>query len=158
MIHFERTLEIDATPDDVWAVLGNFMQVDEFAPEIVSVDVLTEGEDGIGSRRRNHFKNGTSLVEEITEWEPAKRRFRLQMLDMDSMPLHEGYSAMSVEPTDNGRSMVMWDMDYRVKFGPLGWLMGQTMMKMMMGKIIDGNLKGLADKVTSNRTATAQAI
>ena len=29
--------------------------------------------------------------------------------------------------------------------------MGQTMMKMMMGKIIDGNLKGLADKVRLNR-------
>ena len=147
MIHFERTLKIDATPDAVWAVLGDFMHIDEFAPEIVSVDALTDGEDGIGSRRRNHFKNGTSLVEEITEWEPAKRRFRLQMLDMDSMPLHEGYSAMSVEPTNNGRSMVIWDMDYRVKFGPIGWVLGQTMMKMMMGKSIDDNLKRLADKV-----------
>ena len=157
MIHFERTLKIDATPDDVWAVLGNFMHIDEFAPEIVSVDALTDGEDGIGSRRRNHFKNGTSMVEEITEWEPAKRRYRLQMSEMASMPLHEAYSAMSVEPTDNGRSMVIWDMDYRVKFGPFGWLLGQTMMKMMMGKILDGNLKGLADKVKSNRTSTAQA-
>ncbi len=153
MIHFERTIEIDATPDDVWAVLGNFMQVDEFAPEIVSVDALTEGEDGVGSKRRNHFKNGISLVEEITAWEPAKQRFRLQILEMESMPLHERYSTMSVEPMDNGRSRVKWDMDFRVKFGPLGWLLGQTMMKMMMGKIIDGNLKGLADKVRTKQTA-----
>ena len=49
MIHFERTLEIDATPDAVWAVLGNFMHIDEFAPEIVSVDALTDGEDGVGT-------------------------------------------------------------------------------------------------------------
>ena len=40
-----------------------------------------------------------------------------------------------------------WTFDYRVKYGPLGWLMGQTLVKMMMGKIIDANLKGLADKV-----------
>jgi carbon monoxide dehydrogenase subunit G len=156
MIHYERTLEIDAKPDAVWAVLGNFMHVDEFAPEIVSVDALTDGKDGIGSIRRNHFRNGTSLVEEVTEWEP-KRRYRVRLSEMSSMPLHESYSAMSVEPTDNGRSMVVWDTDYRVKFGPFGWLLGQTMMKMMMGKILDGNLKGLADKVESNRTATAQA-
>jgi carbon monoxide dehydrogenase subunit G len=147
MIHYERTLEIDAMPDAVWAVLGNFMHIDEFAPEIVSVDALTDGKDGIGSKRRNNFKNGTSLVEEVTEWEP-KRRYRVQLSEMSSMPLHESYSAMSVEPTDNGRSMVTWDMDYRVKFGPLGWLLGQTVMKMMMGKILDGNLKGLADKVS----------
>ncbi len=107
--------------------------------------------------RRNHFKNGSSMVEEITEWKPAKRRYRFQLSEMEPIPLHEAYSAMSVEPTDNGRSMAIWDFDYRVKFGPLGQLLGQTMMKMMMGKIIDGNLKGLADKVGSNQTATAQA-
>jgi len=73
------------------------------------------------------------------------------------MPLHEAYSAISIEPMDNGRSMVTWDFDYRVKFGPFGWLLGQTMMKMMMGKVIDANLKGLADKVRSNGTTTTQA-
>lgn len=149
MIHYERSLEIDANPDDVWAVLANFMNIDEFAPEIVSVDALTDGEDGIGSKRRNNFKNGTSLVEEITEWEP-KRRYRVQMSEMASMPLHEAYSAMSVDSTNKGQSLVTWDMDYHVKFGFLGWLLGQTMMKMMMGKIIDANLKGLADKLRSN--------
>ena len=57
-IHFERTLKIDATPDAVWAVFSSFMHIDEFAPEIESVDALTDGEDGIGSRRRNHFHHG----------------------------------------------------------------------------------------------------
>ncbi len=147
MIHFERTLEIDAMPDAVWAVAGNFMHCDEFAPEIATTEALTDGEDGVGSSRRNHFKNGSSMVEEITEWEPAKRRYRFQMSEMEPMPLHEAYSAMSVEPTDNGRSMVIWDMDYRMKFGPFGWLLGQTMLKMMMIRLFDGNLKGLADKV-----------
>ncbi len=46
-------------------------------------------------------------------------------------------------------------MDYRVKFGPFGWLLGQTMMKLMMGKILDGNLKGLANRVRSNRPAAS---
>jgi len=149
MIHYERTLEMDAKPKAVWAVLGDFMHIDKFAPEIKSVDALTDGEDGLGSKRRNNFKNGTSLVEEVTEWE-TNRRYRVRMSEMSSMPLHEAYSAMSIELMDNGRSMVTWDMDYRVKFGPFGWLLGQTMMKMMMGKILDGNLKGLAKKVKSN--------
>jgi carbon monoxide dehydrogenase subunit G len=157
MIHFERTLEINATPEAVWAVVGNFMHIDEYAPEIVSVDALTNGKDAIGSKRRTSFKNGTSLVEEVTEWDANRRYHRFQLSEMESMPLHEAYSAISIEPMDKGRSMVTWDFDYRVKFGFFGWLLGQTMMKMMMSKIIDGNLKGLADKVGSNRTATAQA-
>ena len=46
MIHYEQTLKINAAPDAVWDVLGNFMHIDEFAPEIVSVDALTENKDG----------------------------------------------------------------------------------------------------------------
>jgi len=157
MIHFERTIEIDASPDDVWAVLNRFMHIDEFAPLIKSVDALTDGEDGVGSKRRNHFEDGTSLVEEVVAWEANRWYHRVRLSEMSAMPLHEAYADVAVERTDNGRSMVKWAMDYRVKFGFLGWLLGQTMMKMMMGKVLDGNLKGLADKVKSNQAATSQA-
>ncbi len=151
MIHFQRTHTIDATPEEVWAVLGRYMHVDEFAPLITSVDALTEGEDGLGSKRRNHFQNGTSVVEEVTEWKPGLG-FTVELSDMAAMPLHEASSQVSIAPSA-GRSSVTWTFDYRVKYGLLGWIMGQTMMKMMMGKIIDGNLKGLADKVRLNRQA-----
>ncbi len=109
------------------------------------------GEDGPGSKRRNHFENGTSVVEEVTIWQPGKG-YTVKLSDMAAMPLHEASSKVFITPID-GRSNVTWTFDYRVKYGPLGWLMGQTMMKMMMAKIIDGNLKGLADRVRSNQTA-----
>ena len=155
MIHCERTLDIDAAPDDLWAVIGRFMHIDEFAPLVKSVDALTEGEDGIGSKRRCNFDYGTSVVEEVTKWEP-NRRYRVRLSEMTAMPLHEAHVELSVEPLDNGRARVKWGMDYHLNFGPLGWLFGQTMMKLMMGKILDGKLKGLADKVRSNRSATSQ--
>lgn len=151
MIHFKRDRAINATPEAVWSVLGNYMQIDEFAPQITSVDALTSGEIGIGSQRRNHFENGTSLVEEVIEWEPM-RGYTVKLSDMDAMPLVEASSSVSITPTGEG-SLVSWSFDYKVKYGPFGWLLGQTMMKMMMGKIIDANLKGLADKVeASNQT------
>lgn len=158
MIHHERTLDIAATPDAVWAVLGRFMHIHEFSSRIKSVDALTDDNGGVGSTRRCHFTDGTSVVEEVTEWE-ANRRYRVRMSEIKAMPLHEAFAELSVEPLDGGRSRLKMAMDYRVKFGPIGWLMGQTMMKMMMGKIFDGVLKGLADKVRSNGTVspTAQA-
>lgn len=155
MIHHERTLDIDATPDAVWAVIGRFMHIDEFAPMVKSVDALTDGEDGKGSKRRCNFDNGNSMVEEVIEWEP-NRSYRVRSSEMEPMPLHEALAELSVVPLNNGRSKVTWSMDYRVKYGPFGWLLGQTMMKRMMGKVLDGNLKGLADKVRSNQTATQQ--
>ena len=155
MIHFERTLDIDASADALWAVIGRFMHIDEFAPLIKSVDALTDGEDGVGSKRRCNFDDGTSLVEEVTIWEP-NRSYRVRLSEMTTMPLNEMYAELSIEPIDNERTRVTWGMDYRVKFGPFGWLLGQTMMKLMMGKIIDGNLKGLANKVRANQSATSQ--
>ncbi len=151
MIHYQRSHTIDATPEAVWAVLGRYMHIDEFAPLIKSVDALSDGEDGMGSKRRNHFDNGTSIVEEVTSWQPGKG-FTVELSDMAAMPLHEASSKVLITPAGD-RSTVTWTFDYRVKYGPLGWLMGQTMMKIMMGKIIDGNLKGLADRVHSNQAA-----
>lgn len=78
--------------------------------------------------------------------------YTLKATDMPSMPLHKATSELYITPAGD-RSKVTWTFDYRVKYGPLGWLMGKTMMKMTMGKIIDGNLKGLADKVRSSQIA-----
>lgn len=148
MIHHERSLTIDATPDAVWAVLSRYTHINEFAPQITSVDALTEGEAGVGSKRRNHFANGTSLVEEVTAWKPGSG-YTVKLSNMAAMPLHEASSEIRITPT-GGKSKVTWTFDYRVKYGPIGWLMGQTMMKMMMGKIIDANLHGLAEKVRTS--------
>ncbi len=148
MIHFKRTRTIDASPQAVWAVLGRFMHIDEFAPLITSVEALTGGETGLGSKRRNHFENGTSVVEEVTDWQ-HELGYTVQLSEMDAMPLHKASSQILISPA-GAQSSVSWSFDYQVKFGPLGWLMGQTLMKMMMGNIIDKNLKGLEEKVRSN--------
>lgn len=156
MIHHQRTLTINATPDKVWKILGNFMQIDEFAPLVKSVDALTEGADGIGSKRRCHFDDGNSVVEEVTVWKPNSR-YRVQLSEMDPMPLKEAWAELSIKPVGGSQTQVIWSMAYKVKYGPFGWLLGQTMMKMMMGKVLDGNLKGLAEKVLSNSRSQAQS-
>jgi len=154
MIHYERNIDIEATLEALWAVIGRFMHIDEFAPLIKSVDALTSGEDGVGSKRRCNFDDGTSIVEEVTKWEVC-RKYRVRLSEMTTMPLHEMYAEISLELLEDERVRVTWGMDYSVKYGPFGWLLGQTMMKLMMGKILDGNLKGLANKVQSNRNATS---
>lgn len=148
MLHLQRSHTIDAKPDAVWQILGRFMHIDEFSPYIEKVDALTEGKDGVGSIRRNHFSDGTSLVEEVTEWQEG-HKYRVRLSEMGSNPIAEAHAEISVEPQSNGRSKVNWSFEFRVKYGPFGWLLGQTMMKLMMGKIIAANLKGLADKVQS---------
>ena len=117
MIRLERTLVIDATPEAVWAVLSNFMHVDEYAPLVKSVDALTDGEDGVGSKRRCHFENGTSVVEEVIEWED-NQSYRVQLSDMAALPFEEMIADLAVVPSEGGRTKVIWGANYRMKYGP----------------------------------------
>jgi len=145
MIHYQKNINIDATPEAVWAILRRFMHIHEFAPFVKSVNPLTEGEIGLGSKRRCNFNDGTSVVEEIVEWQDGQR-YRVELSEMTSMPLHEMFAEICLVPQGD-TVKVIWSMDYRVKFGPLGWLLGNTIMKLMMGKILKANLNGLAEKV-----------
>ena len=154
MIRAQTDLVINATPEAIWAELSRYMHIDEICEGIERVDALTTGEDGLGSKRRNHFAgdNG-SMVEEVIEWNPNKG-YKLRLSEMTKFPAKEATAFITLNPV-GGKTRVTWGMDFRMKMGPLGWLMGQTMLKMMMRKVIAGNLKGLADKVQSNETITS---
>jgi len=103
------------------------MHIDDFAPLVKSVDALTDGEDRVGSKRRCHFEDGNFLVEEVTEWE-ANHRYRVRLSETAPMPLGEAYAELSIKPQGSGQTQVTWSMDYRVKYGPFGWILGHTMM------------------------------
>ncbi len=151
MLHQERHLDINARPNEIWAILRRFMHIDEFAPQVISVDALTAGSDGVGSQRRCHFANGTSLVEEVTDWQ-VDRGYTVRLSQM-AMPLREAQAAIAITPLSDTRSRVIWSMDFRMKYGPLGWLMGQTLLKMMMGCVLAENLSALAAKVQTHPDA-----
>ena len=155
MIQLERSLDLNRSPDMVWAELSRFMHINDIAPEVTSVDALSENETGVGAKRRCHFANGSSMVEEVTEWNEGQS-YRVRATDMGAMPLYDMQAGIAVTAAGEG-SRVAWSVDYRVKYGPLGWLMGQTLMKGMMGKFLDGNLRGLAAKVQSAATAGSPA-
>jgi len=151
-MQFSRDHIIDADSAEVWAVLGRFMHINEFAPEIASVEALTTGADKVGSRRRCVFKNGGDIVEEVTDWQEG-RGYRVRLSETDPMPLKEGFADIRLEPASAGKTRVTWGMDFNLKYGPIGWLMGQLMMKPMMGKILNANLKGLEQRVAAAKAA-----
>lgn len=150
MLRVERVLEMDATPAQVWAVMGQFMHIDAFAPQVVRAEALTVGEDQVGSKRRCHFENGQSVVETVTEWD-AGRGYQVALSEMESMPMSQANATLRIEQVGN-RARVVWRFAGKMKYGPLGWLMGRVMLRPMMGKVLAGNLEGLAARVASQPT------
>ncbi|MDG1430319.1 MAG: SRPBCC family protein [Paracoccaceae bacterium] len=156
MIHIERNLIIDATPEAVWEPLSRYMEIDKFCTGISKVDALTTGEDGVGSKRRNNFPNGSSLIEEVTEW-TVNRGYIVRMSEMVGLPMKDTTAFIRLESVGS-KTRVVWGMDFGMKNGPLGWLMGQTMLRFFMGKTINSNLEGLAALVKNNSASNVSSI
>lgn len=155
MITKARTIEVDATPPQVWAVLGRFMHIEEFHPRVTTVDALSETKTGVGAIRRCHFKDGSSAVEKVIGWKEGAS-YEVALSEF-TLPLKQLFATFSVEPVTPDRSRLVMQLRYQVKFGPIGWLMGQTMMASMMGKMMLMVLGGLKNRVTAQQHPSAAA-
>ncbi|GAA6209468.1 hypothetical protein NBRC116601_27610 [Cognatishimia sp. WU-CL00825] len=157
MLNCSRSIELDATPEEVWAVIGRYMQAEQYCPLVVSVEALTTGEDGVGSKRRNFFENGTSITEKVIEWTPNRGQL-IECSEFGSIPFRRLIAQIDIVPSHGKRTTLKWALDFQVKFGPLGWLLGQLVMKRAFGKIVMGNLDAIAERIAENRTRTDDPV
>lgn len=85
------------------------------------------------------------MVEKVIDWSEG-RAYRAELSEF-SLPLNRAIATLSVEPLEGGRSRAKMSMDFEVKYGPVGWLMGKTMMSRMMGGLFLVVLRGLEERV-----------
>jgi hypothetical protein len=153
VITTERTLDINTSAERVWSVLGKFMHIDEFHPRVSKVDVLSEAAAGVGASRRCHFKDGSSVVERVIDWQDGGS-YSVELSEF-SLPLKRAVATLGVESLGPERSRLKMGMEFQVKYGPVGWLMGQMMMKRMMGRLFLVVLHGLENRVANGAVASA---
>lgn len=138
----EAKLNAKAPVDRVWQVISNYGNVHLYHPKVKSAPILSENDKGVGAKRRCEFYDKSSVVEEVTNWYEG-RSISVVLSEMTSMPLKKADATIQVEPVDSKTSLVSIDMNFVVKWGPLGWIMGKLMIKPMMKKMFTNVLKGL---------------
>ena len=82
------------------------------------------------------------MVEEIIEYQDEKS-FRVEITEF-SMPFKSLFAGTKVEAIDENTCDITIDMDFVVKGGPLGWLMGIIMIKPKMKGLTIKMLNGMA--------------
>jgi Polyketide cyclase / dehydrase and lipid transport len=101
-----ETVEINAAPEKVWKVIGNFQDM-SWNPAITK----TEGTGGneVKATRMLTFKSGGSIEEELDKYEPDKLTYKYEMHhpDVKVMPVNDFSSILSVKG-DGGKSTVEW--------------------------------------------------
>lgn len=114
---FRYAIEIDATPDQVWSVLGDIASVNRWIPGVTSVTV-----DGMS--RVCTFEDGHTQDEQILDYSPWKRSYRY-LIEGAPLPVTDNSGSLAVEEVD-GVSRVVWESS----FEPVDETMGAQLAEM----------------------------
>ena len=149
----EKTLKIDAPKDVVWKAIADFQGIGDFNPYITTVDLRTENNGGLGSKRTCHFGDGTMIDEEIIEWLEGEK-YVINGSNF-SAPLKVMRGTVGVR-SDGNRSEAYMKIEYQPKFGIIGKLMSIMMIRRMLSKRVVDILAGLNEFIeTGKRVARA---
>ena len=140
--HTEKTIKVNVPAAKIWQVLGDFSSVESFATTIKTSPIVNDISSGLGAKRLCTFNDGSSLVEEIIDFQEGQG-FKMVLSEF-SLPLKSMHSEMRVKEIDANSSEIYMSSDFVVKAGPLGWLMGYLIMRPVMKGVFKKLLSGLA--------------
>jgi uncharacterized protein YndB with AHSA1/START domain len=150
MHQFNVSKIIAAPVDRVWELLDDFANTYVYHP-MVEHSFATNGKrTGLGARRECTMYDGSSVQEEVTQYDPKSRRYSIEVVEFGPMPLKHMGATIAVEPARGG-ARVTCSGDFLPKFGPLGWLMAKTMMTSQFNKMMGQLLDGVADHLETGR-------
>ncbi len=105
----EETVEINASPDKVWKVIGNFQDMSWLPP--VEKTEGTDGNTPDKAKRTLTLKGGATVEENLYKYSAEKMSYsyRIEKVDVKTLPVNDYSSTLKVEADGDGKSKVSWD-------------------------------------------------
>ena len=119
---------IEASRDDVWAVLADFPSISTWNTGVKTSFSTSETVEGVGAKRHCDLAPAGTLEETIAEWEPGEKL----VISIDSatkIPVKSGRVTFLL--ADEGAPTTI-TYRYEPGFGPLGSLMGPMIDKQLV--------------------------
>lgn len=141
-----QTIAIDATPEEVWALAGDFVGLDKWYPLIESSRLILGRNNEVGCMRELTRLNGTKVEEKLIDYNPWDRT--LTYTYAGGQPLSSDYFAtLTVKDAGGGKSLVEW----KARFKALDYTVDDPARDEKMVKLLSGayqkGLESLKQKV-----------
>ena len=110
---YESSIHINASPDKVWAVVGDFAHPEQWLPQVEST--TAQGGNEKGATRELKLKGGGSLKEELVNYDAAQFTLKYKLddpTDPKVFPVNNYSSTLKVESDGSGGSKVEWKAAY----------------------------------------------
>lgn len=133
MTTLRHQIRINAPVDKVWKAVGNLLAVQHYNEMVDSVRCISERTEGVGAARRCELKPKGWVEERVWDWDPPKA-IGLEVAASE-WPLV--FMKWRTELKSDGTATVVnQEMNYKLKFGPLGALMDVLMMRRKLDRSI----------------------
>jgi hypothetical protein len=134
MTTLHHEIHAKCAPDRIWALLSDLTAVERYNPTVKSASIRGSARSGVGAERSCDLLPEGYVVERVTHWEEG-RALGLEVAESD-WPIHYMRWVTRIAPTPTG-SVITQDLEYSLKFGPLGWLMDQMVMRRKLSRTLD---------------------
>lgn len=105
----QETVTINAAPDKVWKVMGNFQDM-SWLPGVKSTKGT--GENAVDKAKRTlTLDNGATIDEALSKYDAGEHTYgyRIEKVDVKVLPVNDYSSTIKVEPGEGGKgSTVTW--------------------------------------------------
>jgi hypothetical protein len=123
---------------------------------VESSPLVGDRRSGEGACRTCHFHGGGSIDEKITAYDSGVG-YEVTITDPGPFPLKRSVADIRVTPVGRDRSTIGFTMRFEPKYGPIGWLIGHTVMKSQFKKILRRVIDGLEEHITTGRVVGPKA-
>ena len=151
-------IEINAPVDRVWSVVADLSAIENYHPAVPKSYYTSEIKEGVNASRHCDILPSSTVEERVIDWKDGKEYtldiYEGSMPAMKMLKLFTGKTG--VEPHGEG-TQVSQTLEYKVKGGPLGAMLG-FLMKRPMGKRNADALIGLKHFIETGEVVTPQVF
>ncbi len=148
MTHLRHDVTARCPPERVWALLADLEAVASYNQAVASARVRGAARTGVGAERECDLKPSGRVVERVIAWEEG-HAVGLEVVESDWPIVFMRWTTRV--HTDAVGARITQDLEYQVKFGPLGWLLDTVVMRRKLTSTLDELFANLVRAAESSR-------